>query len=299
MKMLMPRLTAQYERHEVEVTLQADFDTALADAHTAALPVESDYRDFHELWTGRDMITEEELNGVEYGATAAAAFFPIVGGKALRALWRRLFKGGAKAAEPAVREGAEVLADQAEKSTKQAADAATKEANQAGKAAEGAAEKTEEAKNAAECLNADAASKARPSLTAVPSIRGGEFQKWFNELTSEEFNQVWSDPALRAQIEQRLRSPGGFHEWLPVSRAPVFKSWGVTAEQIHRLRTATRNVVFRNGRHGGPFSGTAHEQLFRLIDESPDYATYVKKLQAWANEYLEGGAAALPEGLRP
>lgn len=133
----------------------------------------------------------------------------------------------------------------------------------------------------------------------IPSVRGGAFQSWFNKLTPDELQKIWADPALRKQIEQRLRSPGGFHEWLPVSRAPIFKEWGITADQIHQLRTPTQNVVFKSGKHGGDFSGTAHQQLFKLIDESPDFATYVHKLRAWADDNLVGGAKALPQGLRP
>ncbi len=134
---------------------------------------------------------------------------------------------------------------------------------------------------------------------AVPSVRGGEFQSWFNKLTPDELDKIWSDPSLRKQIEQRLRSPGGFHEWLPVSRAPIFKKWGISADQIHQLRTATKDVIFKAGLHGGDFSGTAHQQLFKLIDESSDFADYVRKLRKWADENLVGGAGALPEGLRP
>src|SRR5205085_8781958 len=51
-----------------------------------------------------------------------------------------------------------------------------------------------------------------PRLSEVPSVRGAKFQKWFNELTADEFEKIWSDPALRKQIEQRLRRPGGVHE---------------------------------------------------------------------------------------
>ncbi len=64
------------------------------------------------------------------------------------------------------------------------------------------------------------------SLDSVPSVRNGEFNNWFNSLTSEEFDRVWSDPKLRDKIKERLRHPGGMHEWLLVSRADTFKYWG-------------------------------------------------------------------------
>jgi hypothetical protein len=91
------------------------------------------------------------------------------------------------------------------------------------------------------------------------------------------------------------------HEWHMVSRAPKFKEWGVTAEQIAEMRTPTSQVRFKNppGRHGGPGSTAAHNEILDIIDTSPDYATFKTRLQQWANNRLEGGAAALPPGLRP
>jgi RHS repeat-associated protein len=140
----------------------------------------------------------------------------------------------------------------------------------------------------------------RPSLTEVPSVRGGAFQKWFNELTPAELKQVWSDPKLRASVEARLRSPGGFHEWLPVSRATKFKEWGISAEQIREWRTATSNVRFKpSGQHGGELSTTAHNEILRIAESALDFASYKMALQQWAEQRLVGGSAALPPGLRP
>jgi hypothetical protein len=138
-------------------------------------------------------------------------------------------------------------------------------------------------------------------LTEVPSVRNGEFNRWFNELTPDELNQVWRNPELREAVEARLRSPGGMHEWHMVSRAPKFKEWGITAEQIADMRTPTRDVRFVNpaGRHGGPGSTIAHNEILSIIDTSPDYATFVTRLQQWASNRLQGGANALPPGLRP
>jgi len=47
-------------------------------------------------------------------------------------------------------------------------------------------------------------------------------------------------------IEDRLRQPGGLHEWHLVSRTPQFKNWNVTAEQIKDLRSLTTDVKFVN-----------------------------------------------------
>jgi len=139
------------------------------------------------------------------------------------------------------------------------------------------------------------------NLNSVPSVRNGEFNRWFNSLTPDEFDQVWSNPSLRKTIESRLRQPGGYHEWLLVSRAPTFKRWGITAEQIKEYRTPTRDVKFvnPNGSHGRKGSTTAHNELIGIIDSSPDFETFKRRLQNWANYRLEGGAEALPEGLRP
>ncbi|GCD81246.1 hypothetical protein PTHTG4_03080 [Parageobacillus thermoglucosidasius] len=118
--------------------------------------------------------------------------------------------------------------------------------------------------------------KGTVNLNSVPSVKNGEFNRWFNSLTPDEFDEVWSDPRLRKAIESRIRHPGGFHEWHLVSRAPTFKRWGVTAEQIKELRTAIEDVKFVNpkGVHGGKGSTRAHNELLEIIDSSPDYATF-------------------------
>ncbi len=37
---------------------------------------------------------------------------------------------------------------------------------------------------------------------------------------------MWADPKLRESIKDRLRPPGGLHEWHLVSRTDTFKYWG-------------------------------------------------------------------------
>ena len=102
----------------------------------------------------------------------------------------------------------------------------------------------------------------------IPSVRNGEFNKFFNSLTSEELDTIWKDPKLRQIIEDRLRQPGGLHEWHLVSRTPQFKKWNVTAEQIKDLRSLTKDVKFVNpkGVHGGRGATTAHNELLKIID---------------------------------
>ncbi|WP_200880589.1 hypothetical protein [Clostridium drakei] len=134
----------------------------------------------------------------------------------------------------------------------------------------------------------------------IPSVRNGEFNKFFNSLTSEELDEMWKEPELRQTIEDKLRQPGGLHEWHLVSRTPQFKNWNVTAEQIKELRTLTKDVKFVNpkGIHGGRGSTTAHNELLKIIDNSPDYDTFIRRLNNWANYRLDGGIESLPKGLQ-
>ncbi|WP_162848531.1 pre-toxin TG domain-containing protein [Paenibacillus nanensis] len=138
-------------------------------------------------------------------------------------------------------------------------------------------------------------------LDSVPSVKNGEFNNWFNSLTPDEFDKVWADPKLRDTIKDRLRHPGGLHEWHLVSRADVFKRWGVTSEQIAEMRTLISETKFVNpaGKHGGKGSTKAHNELLEIIDSSTDYDMFRRRLQNWANYRFEGGVDALPDGLKP
>jgi hypothetical protein len=143
----------------------------------------------------------------------------------------------------------------------------------------------------------------RPSLAEVPRITDDPraFRRWFNELTPDELTAIWKNPKLRRAVERGLRWPGRQHEWLMIARAPKFKEWGLSAEQIAEMRTPTSRIRFKNppGGHRGEGSMTTHNQLKKLIDSSPDFATFKTRLQKWANDRLDGGAGALPPGLRP
>ncbi|MDL2031483.1 T7SS effector LXG polymorphic toxin [Bacillus subtilis] len=140
----------------------------------------------------------------------------------------------------------------------------------------------------------------KPRKTIIPTVKSGEFNNWFNSLTPKQLDELWTDKKIRRAIERQLRAPGGMHEWHLVSRAPTFKHWGVTAEQIRDLRTAINKVEFVNpvGKHGGLGSTAAHNELLGIIDSSLNYNMFVRRLNNWANYRLKGGAAALPEGLR-
>jgi hypothetical protein len=134
----------------------------------------------------------------------------------------------------------------------------------------------------------------------VPSVRNDQFQQWFNSLSKAEMDLLWTNKELRTAVEQRLRYPGGYHEWLPVSRAPKFREWGITSEQIWEWRTLTKELHFVNppGRHGMSGSGTVHLEIFELIDKSTNFSQYKSLLQEWAKTRLPNGIASLPPGLR-
>lgn len=108
----------------------------------------------------------------------------------------------------------------------------------------------------------------------VPSVRNGEFNRWFDQLSSTELEVLWGNKGVRDAIESRIRQPGGLHEWCMVCRAPDFKKWGVSMEEIKRFRTKTEELKWTNpadgklGGHGGNGSGAFHNELGRIIDES-------------------------------
>lgn len=134
----------------------------------------------------------------------------------------------------------------------------------------------------------------------IPSVRKGEFNQWYNEMTPEEFKSVWEVPEYRDAIEARIRQPGGLHEWLPVSRTDTFKEWGVSMEEIKSMRTSTKDIEGASPAwtHGGEGSGTAHNEIFEIERNSRSFAEYKENLQNWADTRLKGGRSSLPEGLR-
>jgi hypothetical protein len=134
----------------------------------------------------------------------------------------------------------------------------------------------------------------------IPSVRNGEFNQWFDNLTPEELEKLWQNPQLRKKIEDRIRRPGGYHEWHLVSRTPKFKCWGVSMDDIKEMRTLIDDVEFVNppGVHGGRGSTKAHNEILKLIDESETYESFVSKLNAWARQRLKNGIIDLPSGLR-
>ena len=137
----------------------------------------------------------------------------------------------------------------------------------------------------------------------VPSVRNGEFNRWFNDLDGETLNEIWTNPKLKKvkdKIKDRIRHPGGYHEWLVCEKAPVFKKWGISMEEIKELRTLTDDVNFLNpdGAHHCSSGGKiAHNEIFELVDKAKDYNDFKRSLAMWADRKLKGGRNMLPKNL--
>lgn len=52
------------------------------------------------------------------------------------------------------------------------------------------------------------------------------FKDWISKVTPTEFAIFWNNQVARDKIEDRLRSPGGWHEWLMICETPTFVKWG-------------------------------------------------------------------------
>ncbi|MCO7201890.1 hypothetical protein NH462_22765, partial [Pseudoalteromonas sp. OANN1] len=118
----------------------------------------------------------------------------------------------------------------------------------------------------------------------VPSTRRGEFNKWFDSLTPEQFEILWENKDIRDTIEARIRRPGGYHEWYMVARTPKFKAWGINMDEIKRFRSEINELKWvspidgRSGMHGKSGSGTFHKELLELIDNSKNLSTFNTRL---------------------
>ncbi|WP_417894463.1 ribonuclease YeeF family protein [Bacillus safensis] len=273
--------------------------------------------------TGVDPITGEKLTAgqrVAAGGMAAAGYIPIVG-------WAgRIFKGGKAVYKTTQATSAAVRAVDIYKTSQKSFDAlktsqkglygltATNGFSEAitGRDMFGnkvSKEQQEASMNAALAMLLPFGSKSfqgkmgvkgAGKSTDIPSVRNKEFNKWFDKLSVDEFEKAWNVPALRSKIEDRIRQPGGYHEWHLVARTPQFKKWDVSMDRIKELRTLTKDVEFVNppGRHGGRGSTKAHNEILKIIDNAPDYESFVRELNEWASKRMKNGVQDLPEGLR-
>jgi hypothetical protein len=127
-------------------------------------------------------------------------------------------------------------------------------------------------------------------LIEVPAINNN-FASWFDKLSVEQVNKLWTNTELQKAIKNRLRYPGGLHEWCMVCRAPTFKEWGVTVDEIHAFRTKTKDLVWihpddgKPGGHdnsapGGKHGSTKfHNELKSIIDNSSSLTEFNTKLE--------------------
>ena len=159
------------------------------------------------------------------------------------------------------------------------------------------------------------------SRTTDGRIPGKEdFPQWFEGLSKQDVTTLYSDKKVKNAIQNRLRNGGGKHEWLAVSKAPVWKDWCSVYDVLNGT-TNTKSINFLNikkadgtiasGPHGCTLKGVsdaAHKELFNIIESSKDFEDYKAKLNKWADNHLElvdsdgnvikKGAEALPSNLR-
>ena len=159
------------------------------------------------------------------------------------------------------------------------------------------------------------------SRTTDGRIPGKEdFPQWFEGLSKQDVTTLYSDKKVKNAIQNRLRNGGGKHEWLAVSKAPVWKDWCSVYDVLNGT-TNTKSINFLNikkadgtiasGPHGCTSKGVsdaAHKELFNIIESSKDFEDYKAKLNKWADNHLElvdsdgnvikKGAEALPSNLR-
>ncbi|OUC11749.1 MAG: hypothetical protein B0A82_26535 [Alkalinema sp. CACIAM 70d] len=125
------------------------------------------------------------------------------------------------------------------------------------------------------------------------------FEEWFDSLTKEEVEALWKNPKAKEILGNRVRDPGGYHEWLKVSKLPKFKEWGVSMRDIHEFRTLTEQTAGEGFRHGQTGSGWMHDELDKMIDKSNSLTDFKQYLNDWADEMMPPhGRTHLPDGLQ-
>jgi len=136
----------------------------------------------------------------------------------------------------------------------------------------------------------------------IPGIRAkkGEmsYAEWFDSISHEKFMQYWNEKEpgekkgdARRVIENRIRHPGGYHEWAMVSRAPKFHAWGIPDAKLRAFRTKTSELTWiipgtgRPGRHGRKGSNIFHRELGALIDKSKSFEEFQHSLVSLAKRW--------------
>ncbi|MBA8902418.1 hypothetical protein [Phyllobacterium sp. P30BS-XVII] len=146
----------------------------------------------------------------------------------------------------------------------------------------------------------------------VPSAgNGGEFTKWWNDLTPDELDNLWADKKLRDKIEDRVRYPGDNHEWLMTGMGPKLKRLGFSMDEIKAMTTPTKEATGPHGakpdlrwRHTtdegktGEGSGAMHRALRKEIEDATSRNDLLQRLGRFGNSWLDGGVNGFPPSLR-
>ncbi|MEP1122621.1 MAG: Hint domain-containing protein [Ilumatobacter sp.] len=124
-----------------------------------------------------------------------------------------------------------------------------------------------------------------------------EFNRWFDELDPDAFREAFeNDPDFRDAIKDRIRYPGGRHEWCMCSEVPTIKDWGVSMEEIRDFTTATRDTTWVNpntgvaGNHVAPGipavdSNNFHTALREVINSSENVADFNRNIQQFWDDW--------------
>lgn len=136
----------------------------------------------------------------------------------------------------------------------------------------------------------------------IPWISRG-FADWFDALSADRLRELMLNKANRDTIGDRIRNPGGMHEWIMVSMTPRAKEWNppVTIQQIWDLRTPTGDIRLSPNKYKPPLnhdSNKMHQHLAALIDRSTSLDDFRNILRNWAKDALEGGIDDLPDGFQ-
>lgn len=140
----------------------------------------------------------------------------------------------------------------------------------------------------------------------------GEFIKWFDSLTLEQFRELWNDPSdkktktkgARQRIKEEIRKPGRLHEWLKCSQMEKIKEWGISMALIKSTAEETKYVEGYDFMHvagdarGSYGSPEMHIQLDRMIESSKTADEFKAKFNHWADGALFRGREDLPPELQ-
>ena len=121
---------------------------------------------------------------------------------------------------------------------------------------------------------------------------GPEFVDWWDSLTLKELRKFLDDESVAGAvgaeriIANSIRHPGGLHEWLMVKHQLQIKRWGVSLQTVLDARTRTEATVGRHFKHGSTGSGQMHNRLDELIETSPSFDAFKRRLNEWADREL-------------